>query len=224
VPRFGPKQPEPDSGAPGPAASDAAQRAFEEALGVARSDLAAVANEVGVIDVDVQSPTAPPDAGDRYDEALRSFMRAGEQLERAQRPADLVAVGEALEGARYELACIRALLDGAASPARAAPCLFDPRHGASAAEVQWSPGQTGAAPRRNARPVPACAADARRLAQEAAPDIRIVSVGGRPRPYWDVPVLYGPLLVGYYERFGGAQRLSALLRGTPLGDALAAER
>jgi hypothetical protein len=134
VPRFGPKQPEPDSGAPGPAASDAAQRAFEEALGVARSDLAAVANEVGVIDVDVQSPTAPPDAGDRYDEALRSFMRAGEQLERAQRPADLVAVGEALEGARYELACIRALLDGAASPARAAPCLFDPRHGASAAE------------------------------------------------------------------------------------------
>jgi hypothetical protein len=28
------------------------------------------------------------------------------------------------------------------------------------------------------------------------------------------------LLVGYYDRFGGAQRLSGLLRGTPLGEAL----
>jgi hypothetical protein len=192
-------------------------------LDVARSDLAAVADEVGVIDVDVQSPGAPPNAGDRYDEALRSFMLAGEQLERAQRPADLVAVGTALERARYELASTRALLDGADSPAHTAPCLFDPRHGPSVAEVPWPPG-VGGAVALAARPVPACAADAQHLAEGAAPDIRIVSVGGRPKPYWEVPVLYGPLLVGYYERFGGAQRLEALLRGTPLGDALAAGR
>jgi hypothetical protein len=191
-----------------------------------------------VIDVDVQSPGAPPEAGDRYDEALRSFMLAGEQLECAQRSADLVAVGGALEIARYEFACIRALLDGADSPARTAPCLFDPRHGPSAAEVQWSPGNAGAGARAgagdragaragdrgDARPVPACAADATRLADGAPPDVRIVSVGGRPKPYWDVPVLYGPLLVGYYDRFGGAERLTGLLRGTPLGDALATGR
>jgi hypothetical protein len=224
VPRFGRRQREPDSGASGSAAADATRRAFEEALGVARSDLATIADEVGVIDVDVQSATAPPDAGDRYDEALRSFMLAGEQLERAQRPADLVAVGAGLERARYELACARALLDAADSPALTAPCLFDPRHGPSVAEVQWSPGQIAAAERGDARPVPACAADAQRLADLTAPDVRIVSLGGQPTPYWDVPVLYGPLLVGYYDRFGGAQRLSELLRGTPLGDALAAER
>jgi hypothetical protein len=226
VPRFGRRQREPDSGAAAPAASDPAQRALEEALVVARSDLAAVADQVGVLDVEVQSPGAPPAAGDRYDEALRSFMLAGEQLERVQRSADLVAVGGALELARYELACLRALLDGAASPAHTAPCLFDPRHGPSAAEVPWFPGQVGAAAdgRDDARPVPACAADTRRLADGAPPDVRIVSVGGRPKPYWDVPVLYGPLLVGYYERFGGAERLSGLLRGTPLGDALAATR
>ncbi len=207
---------------------------------MARSDLAAVADEVGVIDVEVQSPGAPPDAGDRYDEALRSFMLAGEQLESAQRPADLVAVGRALEGALYELTCIRALLDGVAAPARTAPCLFDPRHGPSAAEVQWSPGHAGAGDRGgrggggargarggrggggsvDARHVPVCAADDRRLTDAAPPDVRLVSVGGRPRPYWEVPVLYGPLLVGYYDRFGGAQRLSGLLRGTPLGEAL----
>jgi hypothetical protein len=224
VPRFGRSQREPGAGAPGSAGSDAAGRAFEEALGLARSDLAAVADEVGVIDVDVQSPGASPDAADRYDEALRSFMLAGEQLERAQRPADLVTVGAALERARHELACTRALLDGADLPAHTAPCLFDPRHGPSAVEVHWFPGQTGAAGRGDARPVPACAADARRVADGVAPDIRIVSLRGRPTPYWDVPVIYGPLLVGYYERFGGAQRLTDLLRGTPLGDALAADR
>jgi hypothetical protein len=226
VPRFGRSQREPGADASGSAGSDAAGRAFEEALGVARSDLAAVADQVGVIDVDVQSPGTPPAAGDRYDEALRSFMLAGEQLERAQRPADLVTVGAALELARYELVCIRAMLDGAVSPARTAPCLFDPRHGPAAVEVPWSPAHPGAGAggRDDARPVPACAADARRLAAGAPPDVRIVSVGGRPKPYWDVPVLYGPLLVGYYERFGGAQRLSGLLRGTPLGAALATDR
>lgn len=216
-----------DSGPPGSPGSEAAQRAFDEALVVARSDLATIADEVGVVDVEVQSPGAPADAGDRYDEALRSFMLAGEQLERAQRPADLVAVGVALERARYELAGIRALLDGAGAPAHTAPCLFDPRHGPSTVEAQWSPGQTGGGDRggrRAARSVPACPADAQRLADGAAPGVRIVSVGGRPTPYWNVPVLYGPLLVGYYDRFGGAQRLTELLRGTPLGDALAAER
>jgi hypothetical protein len=240
VPRFGRRQPrEPGSDARASPRSDAAT---EEALGVARSDLAAIADEVGVADVDVQSPGAPPAAGDRYDQALRSFMLAGEQLERAQRPADLVAVGEALEHARFELACIRAMLDGATSPARTAPCVFDPRHGPSVAEVPWSPSRTGVAAgpgpgagsgagtgsgpgdRDDVRSVPVCAADAQRLADGAVPDVRLVSVGDRSKPYWEVPVLYGPLLVGYYQRFGGAQRLTALLRGTPLGDALAGNR
>jgi hypothetical protein len=223
VPRFGRSQRESGPDAPASSGADAAERAFQEALGVARSDLASVADEVGVLDVDVQSPAAPPDAQERYDEALRSFMLAGEQLERASRPAELVAVGGALERARFELACTRALLGGADPPERTPPCLFDPRHGPSAAEVQWSPGRPGAAARNEPRSVPACAADVRRLADVAPPDARIVSLGGRPTPYWDVPVLYGPVLVGYYDRFGGARRLSELLRGTPLGDALARE-
>jgi hypothetical protein len=227
VPRFGRRQRETGPGAPGSAESDAAERALEEALAVARSDLAAVADDLGVFDVDVHSPPAPPDARDRYDEALRSFMLAGEQLERAQRPADLVSVGAALEQTRYELGCTRALLDGDDPPASTAPCLFDPRHGSSVAEVPWAPGGVGGvrgvdgAVAGAARPVPACAADASRLADGAAPDVRIVSLGGRPTPYWDVPILYGPLLVGYYDRFGGAERLMGLLRGTPLGEALA---
>ena len=217
VPRFGRRQ-------RGSAEPGSAGGASEEALAVARSDLAVVGDEVGVLDFDVQSPAAPTEAGAHYDDALRSYMVAGERVDRAERPADLVAVGEALERVRYQLACARALLDGAEPPAHVAPCLFDPRHGPSSHDVPWAPGgaaAVGGADGTAARPVPACAADARRLADQLAPDVRSVSLGSKAVPYWDVPVLYGPLLVGYYQRFGGAQRLSELLRGTPLGTALA---
>jgi hypothetical protein len=194
---------------------------------VAWSDLAAVGDAVGVLDIDLQSPAAAADAGTHYDDALRSYMVAGERVDRAERPADLVAVGEALERVRHQLAVARTLLDGAEPPAHAEPCLFDPRHGPSSQDVAWAPGGPAAAGEVDgaaARPVPACAADARRLADQLAPDVRLVSLGAKAVPYWDVPVLYGPLLVGYYQRFGGAQRLAELLRGTPLGTALADDR
>ena len=100
-----------------------------------------------------------------------------------------------------------------------------PADGAAArATADGAAARSGAADGDDARPVPACAADAQRLADGAAPDVRIVSVGGRPTPYWDVPVLYGPLLVGYYDRSAAPSVWPALLRGTPLGDALAADR
>ena len=234
----------------GAAEPGSASGASEAALAVAQSDLVALGDEVGVLDVDVQSPAAPADAGTHYDDALRFYMVAGERVDGAERPADLVAVGEALERVRYELASARALLDGVEPPAHTAPCLFDPRHGPSSREVPWAPGRAaagdeadwaaagggagraagggagratsaGGADGAAARPVPACAADARRLADRVAPDVRLVSLGGTAVPYWEVPILYGPLLVGYYQHFGGAQRLSELLRGTLLGAALA---
>ena len=190
-------------------------RVWEVALRVAREELAAAGDAVGVLDVEVQSPGAPRTAGTRLDAAMRAFMDAGERLEGATGPGDLAAIGEALERTRYEIACTRALLTGGRIPERSAPCLFDPAHGPSAREPAWG---------RDERPVPACADDADRLARGEPPQVRLIAVGDRAAPYWDVPGAYGPLLEGYYARFGGARRLAGLLAGTRLGEALASER
>jgi hypothetical protein len=191
------------------------ERVWEVALAVAREELAAAGDAVGVLDVDVQSAGAPEAAGDRFDAAIRAFMGAGELLERATEPRELVAVGEALEQTRYEIACVQALLGGDEPPERSAPCVFDPAHGPSSAEVEWG---------ADDRLVPVCANDATRIADDEPPHVRVIALAARPAYYWDVPAAYGALIVGYYTRFGGAARLAELLAGTPLGDALGASR
>jgi hypothetical protein len=189
------------------------ERVWEVALGVAREELAAAGDAVGVLDVEVQSPGAPPAAGTRFDAAVRAFMGVGERLERASELRELVAVGEALEQTRYEIAAVRALLQGAPLPERLAPCLFDPAHGPSARQLAWG---------LDERLVPACGDDADRIASGEPPQVRLIAVGERAAAYWDVPAAYGPLIEGYYARFGGSQRLAGLLAGTRLGEALAA--
>ena len=187
------------------------ERAWEVALGAAREELAAASDTVGVLDVEVRSPGAPEAAATRFDAVVRAFMDAGEQLERAVEVRDLVAVGEALEQTRYEIAGVRALLRGDEPSERSAPCLFDPAHGPSAQEVAWGPDD---------RLVPACAHDARRVTGGQPPHVRLITLGGRSAYYWDLPASYGALIEGYYARFGGAKRLAAMLAGTPLGAAL----
>lgn len=191
------------------------ERVWELALGTAHQELAVAGDAVGVLDVDVQSAAAPDAAGARFDAAVRAFMAAGERLEGATELRQLVAVGEALEQTRYEMACARALLAGVELPQRSAPCVFDPAHGPSAEELQWG---------LDNGLVPVCAYDAQRIAAGEQPQVRLLAPGGRPMPYWDVPAGYGALIEGYYARFGGARRLAELLAGTPLGDAFAAAR
>jgi len=191
------------------------ERVWEVALATAREELAAAGDAVGVLDVEVQSAAAPEAAGAGFDATVRAFMAAGESLDRATDLRGLVAVGDALEHTRYELACVRELLEGGAPPQRTAPCLFHPAHGPSVQEVSFGPGDHA---------VPACAQDAARIAGGEAPLVRLIAVGDRALPYWDVPAGYGGLLEGYYARFGGAPRLAALLAGTPLGQALSAAR
>jgi hypothetical protein len=191
------------------------ERVWEVALGAAHEELAAAGDAVGVLDVDVHFGAASEAAGARFDAALRAFMEAGERLERASELRELIAVGEALEQTRFQIACARALLAGVQPPERSAPCLFDPAHGPSAEELRWGPDD---------RLVPVCAYDAQRIAGGDYPHARLLALGGRPAPYWDVPAGYGALIEGYYARFGGAGRLAALLAGTPLGEAFAAAR
>jgi hypothetical protein len=206
VPRFGRRSNERRSGE-----RRSSERIWEVALGVAREELASAGDAVGVLDVEVRVPGAPEAAELRFDAAVRAFMQAGEQLERATGIRDLVAVGEALEQTWFEIACVRALLNGDEPPERSAPCVFDPAHGPSSAEVAWG---------GDDRLVPVCAHDAQRIADGEPPHVRLIALGDRPVYYWDLPAGYGALIEGYYASFGGARRLAELLAGTPLGKAL----
>ena len=68
--------------------------------------------------------------------------------------------------------------------------------------------------------MPACAADATRIADGFAPHGRQVQVNGRPTDYWNAPGHFGPMMGGYFNGFGGGWLLSTLLMGSALGAGL----
>jgi hypothetical protein len=94
------------------------------------------------------------------------------------------------------MAAVRAQLAGRPAPERRAPCFFDPRHGPSTRDVEWSP-DGGAA-----RPVPAYEADAQRIDAGVDPDAREIVLNGRSMPYWNAPGCFGPWAGGYFGGFG----------------------
>ena len=105
------------------------------------------------------------------------------------------------------MASARARLEGREPPERTPPCFFDPRHGPSAREVEWSP------PWGEPRAVPACEADAQRVERGEDPDPREVTVGGQRVPYWNAGPAYAPYMGGF---FGGGL-LPGIFLGSMLG-------
>ncbi|MGI5349678.1 hypothetical protein ACQEU8_15985 [Streptomyces sp. CA-250714] len=149
-------------------------------------------------------------AREDYARALDSYEDAKATMSAARRPQDVRRVSEALGEGRLALATLEARLAGKPLPERRPPCFFDPRHGPSVEDVQWTP------PGGTQRTVPVCAADATRLADGEEPLTREVGTPQGPRPYWDAGPMYAPWAAGY---FGGAL-LPGLLMGTMLGSAL----
>ncbi|WP_405611822.1 hypothetical protein [Streptomyces sp. NBC_01508] len=146
-----------------------------------------------------------------YEHALDAYEQAKSLMASAGHPEDVRGVTEALEDGRFSLAALAARRTGTPLPERRSPCFFDPRHGPSVKDVDWSPPPGGAV-----RPIPVCAADAARLADGDDPMTRMVQTEHGPRPYYDAGPAYGPWAGGY---FGGGV-LPALLVGTMLGTAL----
>lgn len=181
------------------------QREIEEVRRAALEDLIALGEDLRALDLDVEMPNAPHEAKSHYERALGCYERATSSLDRAQRPEDLRAVSETLDEGRYEIACVRARLEGLEPPERRPPCFFDPRHGQSVRDVWWAP--LGGI----ARSVPACEADAQRVERGEEPLARDVGVGSRRMPYWEAPYHYGPWAAGY---FGGSGFLEGLVLGS----------
>ena len=186
---------------------------WEEVKDAARDDLVALGDDIRALDLDVQMPDADPRGTDDYGRAVSHYERASELFDRARRPEDLEGVTQALEEGRFAMASAKARLAGGEPPEHRAPCFFDPRHGPSAREVEWSP--PGGTPRL----VPACEADAQRVERGDDPATREVTVRGRRVPYYDAPPAYGPWAGGFFGGLGGGL-LPGLLIGSMLGGGL----
>lgn len=186
---------------------------LEQVRQVARDDLVALGDEIRALEVDVSMPGANSDAKGHYNDAVEIYQSAENGLARARRPEDLSPVSSELERGRYEMQVAKALLEGRQPPERRAPCFFDPRHGPSTRDVDWSP------PGGTPRPVPACEADALRVEQGLDPDVRELDYAGRRIPYWAAPAPYTPFFGGFWGGFGGfgGGFLPGLLIGEMLG-------
>jgi hypothetical protein len=171
-----------------------------------RADVVQLGEEIRALDLDIQMPGVSEEARADYERALGAYERASAAVDRARRPEDLEPVGQAAEEGRFAMASARARLEGREPPERTPPCFFDPRHGPSSREVEWSP------PWGEPRAVPACEADAQRVERGEDPDPREVTIGGRNVPYWNAGPAYAPYMGGF---FGGG-----LLPGIFLGSLL----
>ncbi|HEY3183179.1 MAG TPA: hypothetical protein VGJ77_10110 [Gaiellaceae bacterium] len=161
---------------------------LREVKETAREDLVALADDVAELEDDVERN---PDAKRDYLAALEQYDEASRAFDRARSPRQLEPVAKALDEGRYLMTSAKARLEGSEPPERRPPCFFDPRHGPSVRDVEWSP--DGGAPRQ----VPACAADAMRVEQGLEPEARRVQVGGQMVPYWSAPGYYGSYFGGF---------------------------
>ena len=144
---------------------------------------------------------------DRYDRAQRpEARRRGAQ--------DFAPVSTALEEGRWAMESAKARLAGRTPPERRPPCFFDPRHGPSTRDVEWSPDGYPA------REVPACEADAVRIESGEEPLTREVELAGPAHALLRRPGWMGPYSGGYYGGFGGfgAGLFGGMILGDLMGD------
>jgi hypothetical protein len=186
------------------------QRArLEPVKKLAEEDVTALGTELQALDTELVG--RPLDEGARadYQRALDAYEAAKVSAASISAPDEVRHVTGILEDGRYAIACVRARVAGRALPTRRPPCFFDPRHGLSVADVDWTP------PGGTTRQVPACALDAERVRAGAEPDSRQVMVGAQRMPYWQGGPAYAPYAAGY---FGGG--LNMLFTGLLVGSLL----
>jgi len=175
---------------------------------VVEEDITALGEQLQGLDIDLLGREL--DEGERadYQRGLDAYESAKSAIDDVTAPDAIRHVTEIIEDGRYAIACVRARVDDEPLPARRPPCFFDPRHGLSTEDVEYSP--PGGAP----RDVPACALDAERVKSGAEPDIRKVMDGPQRVPYWEGGAAYAPYAAGYFSAFS---IMPAMFMGTMMG-------
>lgn len=143
---------------------------------LANDDVTALGEELAELHLDTLASELDEQAAHHYRRALDHYDQAKERVRTSETAEDVLAGDQLLQDARYHRAAVLALQAGEPLPARREPCFFDPRHGPSVRDLQWSP------PSGVERTVSVCASDARRLEGGAAPEVRMVRVGDRHVP------------------------------------------
>lgn len=155
------------------------QRELAEARLAAQDDLIALSTAVTSLRTDV-SVQGSPEAAEEQGAALDAYERGTRALDAARRARDMGAVSRAIAEGHYHLACATALASGQPRPDRRPSCFFDPRHGMSVRDVQWTPAAGGPG-----RQVPACIDCAHKVEQGIEPEIRQVEERGARVSYLD---------------------------------------
>ena len=175
---------------------------------LAFEDVTALGVELQALDGEVSGHQLDEGARADYQRALDAYEDAKVSSEAMAEPDDITHVTQILDDGRYAIACVRARVAGQDLPTRRPACFFDPRHGISVTDVEYTPmGGTR-------RSVPTCALDAERVTAGADPDIRTVMQGSRRVPYWQGGPAYAPYAAGYFAAGAG---LSLLFGGLLIG-------
>ncbi|HXH77122.1 hypothetical protein [Nocardioides sp.] len=143
---------------------------------LANDDVTALGEELAELHLETLGSDLDLEATDHYRRALEHYDQAKERVRTSETADDVLAGDQLLQDARYHRAAVLALQAGEPLPARREPCFFDPRHGPSVRDMQWTP------PAGVERTVSVCASDARRLEGGAAPEVRMIRVGDRHVP------------------------------------------
>lgn len=153
-------------------------------------DVTVLGEQVAGLHVDTLADDLDPAARDHYRRALEHYDQARARLAASTTAEEVVAVEQLTADARFHRAAVLALRDGEPLPQRREPCFFDPRHGPAVEDVEWAP------PGGVARTVAVCATDARRLAGDEQPEVRMVRVGDRWVPWHESGGVAGAVEAG----------------------------
>ena len=155
----------------------AAKDRWRTARRIMDEDVTVLGEQLAELHVDTLADDLDPVAHDHYRRALEHYEQAGHLLASSETAEDVLAVEQVVADSRYHRAAVLAVRDGLPLPERREPCFFDPRHGPSMQDVEWSP------PGGVERTIAVCAADSRRLAAGEEPLTRMVRVGDRWVPW-----------------------------------------
>jgi hypothetical protein len=140
-------------------------------------DVTVLGEQVAELHVDTLGDDLDHAARDHYRRAIEGYEQAKQLLAASGTADDVIAVEQVVADARYHRAAVIAIRDGEPLPERREPCFFNPQHGPSMRDVEWTP------PGGTPRVIATCAADARRLSAGEEPLVRMVRIGDRWVPW-----------------------------------------